>query len=37
MSYPKEIVLRRLINELRDCSDFMDGNIEIDPENTELP
>ena len=37
MSYPKEIVLRRLINELRDCTDFMDGNIEIDPENTELP
>lgn len=37
MSYPKEIVLRRLINELEECSDFMDGDIDIDPERTELP
>ncbi len=37
MSYPKEIVLRRLVNELRDCSGFMDGDFDIDPRTTELP
>ncbi len=37
MSYPKEIVIRRLVNELKECSDFLGGDIELDPNTVTLP
>lgn len=36
MSYPKEVVIRRIRNELRDCSEYLGYRIELDGD-IELP
>lgn len=36
MSYPKEVVLRRIRNEIRDCSQYLGKEIEID-DDADLP
>lgn len=37
MSYPREIVLRRLKNEIEECREYIIGDVSIDTENTALP
>ena len=37
MSYPKEIVLRRLKNEIEECRDYITDGIVIDLDKVKLP
>ena len=37
MTYPEKIVLKRLSNELKDCSQYLGGDFRLDPETAHLP
>jgi ubiquitin-protein ligase len=37
MSYPRAVVVRRLVNELKECSAYLGTDFEIDPETVTLP
>ncbi len=37
MSYPKEIVVRRLINELDECKEYLGKDFKVNPEDIDFP